>query len=180
MIYTYNECLDKYGSNYLIKKALKENKLYKIEKGIYSQSANISVLEILTKKYPKTILTMNTAFYYHGLTDVIPDLYYLATIDSSKKLMDKRIKQIYVPENLIEVGKEEGSSNNIKYYIYSKERMLIELLRFKNKLPYDYYKEILNNYREIINVLNISKIEKYAKQFPKSKMILEALRKEVL
>ena len=58
--------------------------------------------------------------------------------------------------------------------------MLIELLRFKNILPYDYYKEILNNYREIIYELNISRIEKYAKQFPKSKMILEALRKEVL
>lgn len=98
---------------------------------------------------------MNSAFYYRGLTDVIPDLYYLATINSSKKLVDKRIKQIYVPEDLIEVGKEEGSNNDIKYYIYSKERMLVELLRFKNVLPYDYYKEILNNYREIIYELNI-------------------------
>ena len=180
MIYTYDECLDKYGSDYLIKKALKENKLYKIEKGIYSENKNVSVLEILTKRYPKAILTMNTAFYYHGLTDVIPELYYLATVSSSKKLVDKRIKQIYVPEDLIDIGKEEGNNNGVKYNIYSKERMLIELLRFKNILPYDYYKEILNNYREIIYELNISGIEKYAKQFPKSKMILEALRKEVL
>lgn len=180
MIYTYNECLDKYGSDYLIKKALKGKKLFKIEKGIYSNSKYISSLEILINKYPKAILTMNTAFYYHGLTDDIPDLYYLATKDSSKKLVDKRIKQVYVPEKLIDIGKEEGNNNGIKYYIYSKERMLIELLRFKNTLPYDYYKEIVNNYREIIYELDISKIEKYAKQFPKSNMILETLRKEVL
>jgi len=180
MIYTYDECLKKYKTNHFIKKALKENKLNKIEKGIYSENKNIPVLEIITKKYPKAILTMNTAFYYHGLTDVIPDEYYLATKDCSKKLVDKRIKQIYVPERLFELGKEEGTNNGIKYLIYNKERMLIELLRFKNSLPFNYYKEIINNYREIINELNIAEIEKYAKLFPKSKMILETLKKEVL
>jgi len=57
--------------------------------------------------------------------------------------------------------------------------MLIELLRFKNKLPYDYYKEILRNYREIIYDLDIEQIQEYAAEFPKSKMISEALDREV-
>ena len=36
----------------------------------------------------------------------------------------------------------------IEIHMYNKERMLVELLRNKNKLPFDYYKEILENYKQ--------------------------------
>ncbi|MBO4395226.1 MAG: hypothetical protein J5819_02630 [Eubacterium sp.] len=58
--------------------------------------------------------------------------------------------------------------------------MLIELLRGKNSMPYDLYKEILLNYREIINDLDIRRIQEYASVFPKSKMISKALDEEVM
>ena len=58
--------------------------------------------------------------------------------------------------------------------------MLIELLRNKNIVPYDLYKEIVMNYREIISDLEIWRIQKYASIFPKSKMISKALDEEVL
>ncbi len=32
--------------------------------------------------------------------------------------------------------------------IYDKERMLIELIRNKNQMAFDYYKEIISNYRK--------------------------------
>ena len=49
--------------------------------------------------------------------------------------------------------------------------MLIELLRHKNKLPYDLYEETLLNYRERINNMEIKKIQEYVEVFPKRKMI---------
>ncbi len=58
--------------------------------------------------------------------------------------------------------------------------MLIELLRNKNTMPYDLYKEILINYREIIADLEIWRIQEYAALFPKSKMISKALDEEVM
>jgi hypothetical protein len=58
--------------------------------------------------------------------------------------------------------------------------MLIELLRNKNSMPYDLYKEIIMNYREIINDLEIWRIQEYASVFPKSKMISKALDEEVM
>ncbi len=58
--------------------------------------------------------------------------------------------------------------------------MLIELLRYKSKLPYDYYKEILLNYRKIMPQLNIQAIQDYAYDAPKSGRIMEMLRTEVL
>ena len=57
--------------------------------------------------------------------------------------------------------------------------MLIELLRYKNKLPYDYYKEILGNYRNLIYELDIERIQEYVSIFPKSKTISALLDSEV-
>ena len=51
-----------------------------------------SELEIIMKKYPNAILTLNSAFYYYGLTDTIPDHYYVATPKSNRKIEDVRVK----------------------------------------------------------------------------------------
>ena len=58
--------------------------------------------------------------------------------------------------------------------------MLVELLRYKSKLPFDLYKEILLNYRKIMPHMDIQKIQDYALAVPKSRMILNALQMEVL
>ena len=63
--------------------------------------------------------------------------------------------------------------------IYNRERMLLELLRDKNVLPFDYYKEILGNFRKIIHELDTQLIQDYVPQMPKSKMIFKALQLEV-
>ncbi len=64
--------------------------------------------------------------------------------------------------------------------IYSRERLLVELIRHKKKIPFDYYKELMRNYREIIYDLDIPAIEEYAYRVPKTSMIMETLRLEVL
>ena len=58
--------------------------------------------------------------------------------------------------------------------------MLVELIRNKNNLPFDYYKEILLNYRKMINELDIQAIQEYAYALPKTNMVLETLQLEVL
>ena len=70
--------------------------------------------------------------------------------------------------------------NGAQIKIYSKERLLIELLRHKSSLPFDYYKEVLVNYREIIYDLDLREIEDIAYEVPKSEMIMNALQLEVL
>ena len=170
MIYTYKECMNKWSSNYQIKKQIDTGNLFQIEKGIYSDTPDVSTLAVISVKYPKAIFTMDSAFYYHGLTDVIPDEYHIATDKHSIYLSDKRIRQYYIPSDILNIGVTR---------IYDKERMLIELLRYKNKLPFDYYKEILGNYRGLIYELDIERIQEYAATFPKPKMISEALDAEV-
>ena len=110
---------------------------------------------------------------------MIPDVYCIATPESAKALRDKRIKQYFVKNEILNVGVTTMKRKNASFKIYDRERMLIELLRFKNTLPYDYYKEILGNYRRLIYELDIERIQEYASTFPKRKMISAALDAEV-
>lgn len=179
MILTYKECIDKYGNDYQLKKAVLEKQIYWVESGLYSTNRYSSELEIIVKKYPNAILTGEYAFYCHDLTDVIPEKYDIATKAKAAKLLDPRIVQIYVRDDLLMLGVTERNINDITVKIYDKERMLIELLRNKNKISYDLYKEIVSNYRKIIENLQIWRIQEYADIFPKSKKIKKALEEEI-
>lgn len=47
---------------------------------------------------------MRSAFYYLGLTDSIPDKYYLATDKVSAKIRDSRIVQVFENSGNLELG----------------------------------------------------------------------------
>ena len=47
MILLYKELIKKYKSNYKIKKLIEEGKIFKIEKGIYSDKKDVNYLEII-------------------------------------------------------------------------------------------------------------------------------------
>ena len=179
MILSYKECIEKYGNDYQLSMAVAEEYIYRVEPGVYSTERYSSELEVIVKKYPYAIFSGEYAFYYHNLTDVIPEKYHVATKAKAAKLTDPRIEQIYTRDDLLHMGVIEVEIHGIKVKMYDKERMLIELLRNKNSMPYDLYKEILGNYRKIIQTLQTWRIQEYADIFPKSKMINKALAEEV-
>ena len=180
MILSYQEAVNKYGSEYKLHQAVLSGEIFKQEAGIYSTVPDASELGIIMKKYPHAVLTGEYAFFVHGLTNVIPEKYYLATPSKAAKLTDIRVRQQYVNSDVFSLGIEEIDIDGVVVRIYDKERMLIELLRHKNSMPYDLYKEILINYRGCIADLEIWRIQEYAEVFPKSKMISKALDEEVM
>lgn len=123
---------------------------------------------------------MNSAFYLHGLTDVIPDEYDLATDRNAAKIRDSKVKQYFNPSGFFEQGVETVDYQGYPIRMYNKERMLIELLRYKSKLPFDFYKEVVLNYRKIMPKLDMQAIQDYAYEAPRSGKILESLQMEVL
>lgn len=180
MLYSYAQCIELFGTDRKIKQAIDNEQIYKIEKGIYSNTKYVSELAIISMKYPNAIFTLNSAFYYHGLTDTIPDLYFLATSKETTKIRDKRVKQKFENSKALNLGAIKMNYNNVEIKIYNRERMLVELIRNKSNLAFDYYKEILLNYRKIIYELDIQAIQEYAYALPKTNMILETLQLEVL
>ena len=57
--------------------------------------------------------------------------------------------------------------------------MLIELIRNRKSLGFDYYKEIINNYREIKDSLSTKKIEEYISKFSIEDHLYDVIMKEV-
>ena len=179
MIYNYTDLKEKGLNDRKIRKMLDSNELYHIERGIYSDKEHYDRLELIVKKYPNAVFTSESAYYYLGLTDYIPKYYFLATKNSIRKIENDKIIQSFVSNNFFEIGKEEILYSNIKISIYNKERMLIELIKNRNNLAYDYYKEIIINYRKISHDLDLSKINKYLKKLANGDKIFEIIHKEV-
>jgi len=180
MLYTYDECMEKYKSGYRIKQALSKDELFKLAGGIYSDKKNVPDTAIIRKKYPKAVFTLNSAFYYQGLTDTIPSHYYLLTDKDAAKISNKDVKQSFDNNDSLSLGAEVISYNGDEIPTFSKERLLVELIRNKSKMPYDYYKEILGNYRNQIYNLDFEAIEEYAKRLPKTGLVLDTIKREVL
>ena len=180
MLLTYQECLDKYGSDYQIKKEIGNGTLFMKEKGIYSTRRNASEIDVIMRKYPKTVCTWKSAFYYHSLTDVIPDHYYLATKRTDTRIKDPRVIQSFLKDEIFDAGITEIQYNNSSIRIYDRERMLIELMRFKARMPLDYYKEIINSYRRLSFELDFGIVEEYAAMFKNGANLMNMIQMEVL
>ena len=96
MLLTYSQCRNQFGTDYRIQNLLKSEKLFKVHEGIYSTDKYSSTYEFISLKYPDAIFTMDSAFYIHGLTDEIPDIYHLATRREATRIKDERIKQYFM------------------------------------------------------------------------------------
>lgn len=182
MIYKYSELLKKgiYNNDGKIKKAIADEKLFKTDFGLYSDKKINSKLEIMSKKYENYIFNSDSAFFYHGLTDNIPSKYYIASKRGSQKIKNEDIVQTFMDDKYFEIGDTFIFYNNVKLRIYDKERMLIELVRNKNSISYDMYKEIVNNYRNIIDSLNLLKLQDYLSKFNDGEKYLKIIQEEVL
>ena len=179
MLYTHNEIKNKYKSTYQIRKALSNKELFRIEKGIYSDVQSVHYLAVIMKKYPYGVFTSYSAYYYHNLTDVIPNKIYLSTNRNATTITSNKIQQVRMKDELYDLGKTEIDYEGVRINIYDKERMLIDLARNKNKIGYDLYKEIISNYRKQANSLDIQKIEEYLQYFVNGDKIFEIIQDEV-
>ena len=180
MIYTYTEAQSKYGSNYQIEKEMKQGNLFKIERGLYSTTSDVSPYAVISGKYPEAILTMDSAFFIHGLTDVVPDKICLATRRNFSRIRDEGIRQYFLEEHLFEPGKTTVNYDGEDIAIYGLERMLVELMRNSASMPLDYYKEIILSYRKRIDDMDIRSVEEYMDMFERNEYMFDILQKEVL
>jgi len=174
------DCLKEYGSDYMVQQKVNAGELFKVGKGLYSEDKYVPELVVLAYRYPKAVVTMRTAFYIYGLTDVIPDKYDFSTDRNASKIQGDNIKQYFIQSNFFKQGAETAEYKGYQICVYSKERMLIELLRYKSKLPFDYYKEVLHSFRQILSTLDMQAIQDFAYEAPKSRKIMEILQNEVL
>ena len=136
-------------------------------------------MALYSKKYPNAIVTMDSAFYFYDLTDVIPQKVYLATDSHSRKIENDNIVQLFVDSKILNEGKITEKIDDEHINIYDKERLLVELIRKRNQISFDYYKELISNYRECSDKLDMYKIEMYISLYKNEANLSDALLREV-
>ena len=182
MIYTWKEIVEKEGNRFLAESSIAKGKYSKVSHGLYVDSgAHISELEQIFATYPRATLTMQSAFEYYQLSDYIPDKYYVVTPYNAHRIKNPKVIQSYMNEELMQIGREKIKTQYGYIYIFSKERMLIELIRLKNKLPRDYYLEAISSYRVLksMNLLSMYTISEYCKSFPSGMKILKEIQEVI-
>ena len=180
MIYSYSECIELFGSYYALNQALINKNIFKIKEGLYSTDKKPKELEVFVKEHKDAVFTLESAFYYLGISDVIPEKYVVATDKDASKYKETNIKQYFLNGGLIKIGVVFIKRAGVDIPVFNKERMLIELIRYKNKIPFDYYKEIINYYRSHINDIDVSLVLDYLESFPKKELITKTIQTEVL
>jgi len=56
---------------------------------------------------------------------------------------------------------------------------MIELIKYRSKLPYDYYKEIVRSYRERVYDIDTEKLQEYLPMFPARVKIQSIIEEEI-
>ena len=164
-----HECLSRFGSDYFIEQQIAAGNLFRLENGVFAEQKHVPENAIISHRYPHGVITL-----------VIPEACDLATSRNAAKIRDARVSQVFVPDAILYQGAIIEQEHDYPIRIYSRERLLIELLRYKSKLPFDLYKEVLHSFRKIIHQLNMQDIQDYAMAAPKRRMIMETLQMEVL
>lgn len=179
MLMTYSEAKEKAGGRYALAKSIESGNMRRLSHNLYATGENDGMLAALGKLYPEAIATGQTALYLHGLIDSPPELFDLATKRGGTKIRNEVIRQTFIPEGWLRLGVTTLSHDGADVRAYDLERMLLELMRSRNKLPYDVYKEAIGSYRRIADRLDVYRLEEYAHAMPCGKAHLRRVLEEV-
>lgn len=182
MIYKYSELLKKYGTRRKTDHQISIGKYVKVAKGLYNDKDDLTdPFELLCAKYKDVTITLQSAANYYDLTDYVPDKYHIVSLRNKSPIKDDMVSQTYMKKEMFYIGRVKVETETGFFYIYDKERLLIEIIRHKSKLPYDFYKEVINNYRQLAikQELDIINLLKYLSQITYGNELLSRIQETV-
>ncbi len=171
--------LDK-SKNELYQKKEK-GEIRRVNRGIYATNEYYDLLELYSLRYPYAIFTLNTMFSLYGMTDRFIDKYHLVMKQGSRTIKDENIVQYRQDADIFYIGKIIFQYKGIDIIAYDKERLLIELFRFSNRIPRRLYKEVVYYYREYLNQgFRVHVFQEYCSYFARDNETLkERFRREI-
>ena len=180
MLYSYADMIETYGSAYQIAKAVESGALFKVARGLYSDERHPDPSAVVCALWPQAVLPMDSAFYLHGLTDVVPGLVHVATPRNATRIHDEHVRQYFMDKGLMGIGVERLERGGLAVRAFTRERMLVELLRSAGSLPLDYYKELIDSYRKISDDLDMREVEDCMALYKRADSLFDMLQREVL
>ncbi len=177
---TYEKAVQQAGSRSALDTKIDSGELFKISRGIYSTTEHPDPLAVAYVTYPNSVITMDSALYFYGLTDIPPAEIHLATARDATRITRPGYRQYFTEKNLLEPGASSMKNGQGVICVYNKERLLVEVMRRQATLPLDYYKEIIASYRRIVEDLDLRLVEDYMSLFKRQDAMFDILQREVL
>lgn len=156
-----------YGvSKYEVKKYTDLGILERITQGYYKLSASdISDAKLISLIIPESVLTFDSALFYYGYSDRIPQKWHLAVdkdISKAKVRIDYPfIKSYYMECKLLDIGVELITIDGSKMNIFSRDRLICECLKYEDRMDIETINKAIINYIKDPKK-NISKLMDYA------------------
>ena len=172
--------IKRYKSDYQIKKALKRKEIKKVKPGLYSDGDVLFDLPELFLKRDDTVLTLQSAFQLHGVTDYIPEYTYVATPRSAYPINSSEVKQIFMTNDYHLIGVESTIIDEVQIRVYDLERSLIELIRYEKKIAFEEYHHVIRKFREKNDIIDFNKLMTYAKHFKSYKKIVRVVQNSIM
>ena len=152
---------------------VKEGKLQKVDRGIYStEEVMLDEYYLLYEKNQRVIFSFSSALYLHELTDRIPyqmEITLPSSYNSSHIkgdiIIHKVVKKYYSLGSII---KKTMFGNEVA--CYDMERTICDLVRFRDKIDVEIFKKAVIGYKNHTE-RDYQKLRQYAKVFRISKQI---------
>ena len=154
-------------SKHELKKLTDTGILERVTKGYYKLfNEEISDIKLISLLVPEGVLCFDTALFYYGYSDRTPMAWHIAVykdISKAKVRLDyPYIKPYFIERNILKMGVEEITIEDVKVKIYSRDRLICDCLKYENKLDIELFNKAVQAY---INdpKKNISKLMEFAK-----------------
>jgi predicted transcriptional regulator of viral defense system len=104
---------------------------------------------IVSLRYPKAVICLISALAIHDLTTQIPHEINIALPRGSRapSITQPPVRSFLFSEKTYQTGIEEHKLEGVRVRVYDKEKTIIDIFRFRNKLGIDVFLEALKLYK---------------------------------
>ena len=134
-----------------IKRMVQEGTISKIKYGYYELTEYIpNDLVIVARLFPDSVIFLESALFYYGYIDRVPQEIQIAVDRSSKTtkydIEYPMVKPFYMEPRFLEVGVEAIEIDGVKIRIFNRDRTMCDVLRFEKKMDYEVFSSAIESY----------------------------------
>lgn len=128
---------------------VEEGRLRKIKSGYYTDDSLIKEDMLLASLFPDGVLTMESALFWYGYLKKKPKAYKIAIDKNTSKgrfnIEYPWVIPYYTEKSVLTMGKKEIKLEGKKIYIYEKERLIVDVLKYQHKMErYDFREAVFS------------------------------------
>lgn len=134
-----------------IQQFVQEGILERVKNGYYSLGFTRKTEEsMVSGLFPDGVLCLETALFYQGYLETRPACWQIAVDKNTSKSRFKMnyppVQPYYIEPDVLMMGAEEFSLGDGKMFIYNKERLICDCLKFEEKLEREVLQQSLRKY----------------------------------